>query len=233
MRAGLTAAAAAAALNLAAGSLPVPAYPPAAAVSLAGDGVVASAALWSLGMRRLAADLGFVRLLVYYGGDEDATGSYEEAFETGHHHAEGMDFGSGRYLQMLPRARRILAIDPYWSYPVVYGASALAFNLQRPQEALDLLDEALAFSPRDKQFLSMLAAVGFHKKGDLAEALDRLMPAVDDPGSPTMLKNMAAYMSERAGRRDTAVRLYREILESRDASYNDNARRGLQRLGAL
>ncbi len=232
MRAGLAAAAAAAALNAAFQGFPTPAFPPAAAVSLAGDGVVASVALWSLGMRRLAADLGYVRLLVYYGSDEDDSGSMEEMFEEGHHHAGGMNFGFGRYEEVLPRARRILAVDPYWSYPVMYAASALAFNLQRPQEALDLLAEALVFRPGDRQFLSTVAAVGFHKNGDLSQALDRLMPAVDGPDSPTMLKNMAAYMNERAGRRGTAVRLYREILDSRDASYHDNARRGLQRLAA-
>ena len=226
MRAAAAAAAAAAALNLGFQGIPSPAFPPAAAVSLAGEGVVASVSLWSLGMRRLAADLGFIRLLVYYGTSEAGR---EEEVERSEH---GGAFGADLYLEMLPRVRRILAIDPYWSYPVMYGVSALAFNLQRPQEALDLLAEALSFRPRDKQFLATVAAVGFHKQGDLKKALDELMPAVDDPDSPTMLKNMAAYMNERAGRRDVAVRLYREILESRDMSYNDSALRGLERLHA-
>ena len=227
MRAGLAAAAAAAALNLAYRGIPVPAYPPAAAVSLAGEGVVASVSLWSLGMRRLAADLGFVRLLVYYGTSEEGR---EEEVERSEH---GGAFGADLYMEMLPRARRILAIDPYWPYPVMYGASALAFNLQRPQEALALLAEALTYKPRDKQFLATVAAVGFQRKGDLSRALDELMPAVDAPDSPTMLKNVAAYMNERSGRRDVAIRLYREILDSRDVSYNDSAQRGLQRLGAV
>ncbi|MBI3299474.1 MAG: hypothetical protein HYZ75_15010 [Elusimicrobia bacterium] len=217
MRAALAAAGAAAALNLAFSSVSVPRLPARGGVSLAGEGVVAGAALWSLGMRRLGADLGFINLLVYYGThDED---------HDGHEHA-----AAGGYEDLLPRARRIRALDPYWSYPVLYAAGALAFNLERPDEALALLDEALALRPGDRELLATVAAVGFQKKGDLTAALERLMTAVDGPDAPTMLKNMAAFMNERLGRRETAARLYREILESRDASYHEAAERGLARL---
>lgn len=217
---------AAALLNAGAARLPRPDFPRSTPVSLAGDGVVAGATLWSVGMRRLAADLAFVRLLVYYGTYEGEADHGEE----GHVH-HGPDYGTGRYEEVLPRCRRIAALDPYWSFPLLYGASALAFNLDRPNEASSLIEEGLTRQPRDRQLLAMLAAVGFHKKGDLAQALDRLMPAIEEGGAPTMLKNMAAYMNERAGRRDAAVRLYRAILESRDQSYHDNAVRGLARLG--
>lgn len=229
MRAAFLAAAAVLALNCCTRTFKVPSYPPAAAVSLAGDGVVASAALWSLGMRRLGADLGFVRLLVYYGSYDDARETQEHAHQEAggeHNHYDLKGYG-----EMLPRVLRILALDPYWSYPVLYGAGALAFNLDRPDEALNLLDAALKVRPGDRALLGTVAAVGFQKKGDKAAALDRLMPAVEGPDAPTMLKNMAAFMNERLGRRETAARLYREILASRDSSYIQPAERGLRRLG--
>ena len=225
MKAAVAAAFAAAALNL---SLCPPArLSPGSPVSLAGDGVVANASFWSLGMRRLAADLAFIRLLVYYGTHED-----EE--EGGHQHGyEGPDRREEGYPEIADRVRRIAAMDPYWNYPVMYGVGALAFNLQRPDEALALLEDALKLQPGDLQYIALVGAVGFHRGGDLSTAVDRMMPAIDHPGAPTMLRNMAAYMNERLGRRETAVRLYREILLSRDTYYYEAAERGLRRLGAL
>lgn len=227
MKAWLAALSAAAALGAAVRDLPAAAFPPAAAVSLAGEGVVSSAALWSLGMRRLGAELAFVRALVYFGTHEEA-----EELEVGGAHAHAHDEGAGRYEELLPRFRRILALDPYWTHPVLWGAGALAFSLDRPDEAIAVLDEGLKVRPEDPKLLATVAAVGFQKRGDLAAALERLMPVVDSGEAPTMLKNMAAYMNERAGHRDAALRLYREILDSRDLSYHDNAERGLRRLGA-
>lgn len=228
MKAWLAALSAAAALGAAVRGLPAAAFPPGAAVSLAGEGVVASAALWSLGMRRLGAELAFVRALVYFGTHEE-----EEERGDGGAHAHAHDAGAGRYEELLPRFRRILALDPYWVHPVLWGAGALAFTVDRPDEATAILDEGLKVRPQDPKLLATVAAVGFQKRGDLAAALERLMPVVDSGEAPTMLKNMAAYMNERAGNRDAALRLYREILDSRDLSYHDNAERGLKRLGAL
>lgn len=225
MKAWLAALSAAAALGAASAGIPAAAFPPVPAVSLAGDGVVASATLWSLGMRRLAAELGFIRALVYYGTHEDE--------HEGHSAGDGHDHDAKGYGELLPRFRRILALDPYWTHPVLWGAGALAFTVDRPDEAILILDEGLKVRPKDAKLLATVAAVGFQKSGDLPQALERLMPVVDSGEAPTMLKNMAAYMNERAGHRDVAVRLYREILLSRDASYHDNATRGLTRLGAL
>lgn len=225
MKAWLAALTAAAALGAASARVPAAAFPPVAAVSLAGDGVVASVTLWSLGMRRLAAELGFIRALVYYGTHEDE--------HEGHSADDGHDHGAKGYEELLPRFLRILALDPYWTHPVLWGAGALAFTMERPDEAILVLDEGLKAHPKDAKLLATVAAVGFQRTGDLPRALERLMPVVDSGEAPTMLKNMAAYMNERAGHRAVAVRLYREILESRDASYHDNAARGLTRLGAL
>lgn len=227
MKAWLAALSALAALGAAVDGLPTAGFPPTAAVSLSGTGVVASASLWSLGMRRLAAELALVRGLVYFGTHIDDL----EGHGPGDGHDHGAE-GEKGYDELLPRFRRILALDPYWKHPVLWGAGALAFTLDRPDEALLLLDEGLRAHPHEPKLLATVAAVSFQKRGDLASALERLMPVVDSGEAPTMLKNMAAYMNERVGRPDVAVRLYREILLSRDASYNDNAKRGLLRLGA-
>ncbi|MFH1724759.1 MAG: hypothetical protein ABII00_09070 [Elusimicrobiota bacterium] len=202
-------------------------YPAPSEMRLAADDAVTSASLLSLGMRRLAADIAFVRLLIYYGTAEYHGPGHHHA----HHHWGGPEYGCGLYAQIGPRALRILDLDPFWSYPLLYGAGALAFNLERPDEGVALLKEGLAYRPRDPEFLAYMAAIAFHEKGDMARVITELTPVMREPDAPTMLKNMVAFMNERLGRKVEAARLYREILESRDESYHESALRALNRLG--
>jgi len=181
---------------------------------------IESAGLLSLGMRRVAADAGMIRLLIYYGTVE--TGSDEEAAVQ----------GGGSYPEIGARARRILALDPTFSYASLWAAGALAFNLKRPDEALALLDDALKADPGNWKYRAYVAAIGFKKKGDSGRVLALLEPTLSQPDCPTMIKSMVAFLYERAGRRDDAIRVYREILAtSRDEGYRHNARRKLEELG--
>lgn len=215
-----------------AGRVPRGPYPPPTEVRLAAEDAVTSASLVSAGMRRLAADLAFIRLLLYYGTPEGRHAGHDH--DSGHAHEHewgGGEYGAGSYRELGPRAERILSLDPFWRYPVLYGAGALAFNLDRPEEALRLLKEGLRHRPGDSRYLAYVAAVGFSKNGDLARVAEELSPVVAGPDAPTMLKNIVAFMHVRLGRREEAARLYREILRSRDESYHENARRALKRLG--
>ncbi|HVE13825.1 MAG TPA: tetratricopeptide repeat protein [Elusimicrobiota bacterium] len=202
-------------------------FPPPSQLRLVPEEAVASASLVSLGMHRLAADLAFIRLVVYYGSpDRDAREQAEHPEEGPHDHAGGV------YRDIGPRALRVLSLDPYFEYPVLYAAGALAFNLHRPDEALSLLAEALRYEPRNWKYLSYVGAVGFAKKGDPERALAELAGVLASPDCPTMLRSIAAFMCVRMGRREQAIKLYRQILESRDEGYHPNARRMLERLGA-
>ena len=115
---------------------PLPALSPETAVETAG--------LLSLGLRRLAADLQLIRLLVYYGTPEPDEPGHEEP---GHDHAAHR-WGGGRYPEMAERARRIVALDPSFSYALLYAAGAIAFNLDRPDEALELVTLGLQLDLR-------------------------------------------------------------------------------------
>ncbi|MEK7746849.1 MAG: hypothetical protein AAB576_09295 [Elusimicrobiota bacterium] len=200
--------------------LPAP-FPPAREMQLAREDAARNATLLSLGMRRLAADIAFVRMLLYYGTPEQ--GGHEG-------HAHGPDYGSGHYFDLAPQARRILDLDPRFSYTVLYAAGALAFNLDRPQEALALLESGRRTEPKNWRYASTIAAIGFHAKGDASKVLSELEPLLRERDCPTMLKNIAAFLCVRSGRKAEARRLYREILESRDKDYHEVARKALERL---
>lgn len=211
-----------------------PPLPSPDSIRLAHGDAVEAVGLMSLGMRRLAADLAFIRLLMYYGSaSEPAEDDHGAAHGPGDGHGHGA--GSGRereHLELLPRTQRILDLDPYFEYATLYSAGALAFNQRRPQEALTVLRHATARDPRNWKYHAQVAAVGFTQKGDLSSASRQLEPIVEDPACPTMLVNMLAFMKVRLGRRDDAVRLYRKVLRSRDKDYHEMARRALERLGA-
>lgn len=210
------------------------ARPPARGVPMRLDPetAVESAGLMSLGMRRMAADLELIRLLVYYGTPDPEIAEKQRQLEARGEHGEKL-FGAGAYPELLPRARRILELDPKFSYAVLYAAGALAFNLGRPNEALDLLEEALKREPANAQYRAYIGAVGFQKSGDTNRVLAVLEPTLSRPDCPTMIKSMVAFMYKRLGRRGEAIRVYRDILETtRDEGYRATAEHALVELGA-
>jgi tetratricopeptide (TPR) repeat protein len=198
---------------------------------LSSDSALETAALVSLGMRRLAADLGLVRMLIYYGTPEP--GSEE------HGHDEGFDrehpersWGGGAYPELGPRALRILDADPSFGYAALFAAGALAFNLNRPQDALRVLDYALSRDPRNPEFQAYVAAIGFHRSGDARGVIRRLEPVLDAPDCPVMIRHLVAVLYERTGRRREALALYRRIIEtSKDPGYRRMAEAAAARLG--
>lgn len=204
-------------------------------IRLSADSAVEDAALFGLGMRRLAADLGLVRLLVYYGTPEEAGVVVEEPGShpfTGMEHVE-KSWGGGSYGQLGPRAERILDIDPGFTYVAIYASGALAFNLNRPDDALAVLRYALARQPDSLELKEYVAAIGFHRHGNREEVARILEPMLSQPDCPTMIKSIMASLYLKMGRRDKAVALYRDILEtSRDAGYRNLARRMLAALGS-
>lgn len=201
-------------------------WPRPSEVHLSYDDAVRNAGLMSLGMRRLAADIEFIRLLEYFGTPSERG----EGTEAGVHHED--ESPSDSYPEFEGRVLRILDIDPYFRYAAEYGAGALAFDLHRPDEAIAVLRHALARDPKNWRYQAYLAAIAFQKQGRAEQVHDQLAAVADDPEAPTMLKHLLAFLDLRLGRREEAIRLYREILSSRDKGYAEFARGALKRLGA-
>jgi len=175
-------------------------------------------ALLSLGMRRLAADISFIDLLVYYG--EWELGISEQENEN----------GRGRFFEFKDRTLRILDLDPYFTYVALYSAGSLAFNLDRPQEALEVLDYAARFMPKEWKLRAYSAAIALKMKGDAEGVRRELMPVLQEPDCPTQLKSMLAFLNRRLGHREEAIRIYQDILISRDPSYVGIARKALEEM---
>jgi tetratricopeptide (TPR) repeat protein len=179
----------------------------------------------ALGTRRLMADLWFIRLMQYYGTQEvlaDQRPGYD---------AEGAYLGKGRYPEFSAMARHVLEMDPGFASAGLYAAGALAFNMDRPEEAEQLLDFGLKYRPHEWKYPLLLTAIGYSKAKDPAAVAAAIAPLVKDPDCPVMLKQLAAFLNKKAGHFAAAAVIYSDIAAtSKDQAYVANARRELVKL---
>lgn len=217
-------------------------FPPPYEMRTPADGASGDMLALAAGARRVFADLWFVRLMQYYGTKEFAVGS-EEAGHEGRRHAvdaqgrehcdHGDDYGKGKYPMFLPLARHVLEVDPAFPAAGLYGAGALAFNMDRPAEAEELLNFGLKYSPREWRYLTVLAAIGYSKSRNPAAVAATIQPLLKDPDCPVMIKQLAAFLNKRSGNYAAAAAIYADIAAtSKDEPYVANARRELERLAA-
>lgn len=205
-------------------------FPPAAEIRVPAQGAAGDMLALALGARRLFADVWFVRLLQYYGTPEVEEGSLVLTQEA-HHLAEN---GGGRYPEFLARSRHILEIDPNFTAAGLYGAASLAFNMDRPEEAEELLHFGLKYSPREWKYLKVLAAIGYSKARDPEAVAGAIAPLLGDPDCPVMLKQQSAFLNKKAGNYAAAAAIYADIAAtSKDMAYVRNARRELEKLARL
>lgn len=212
-------------------------FPPPSAIREVRRGASEDALALGLGLRRLAADLWFIRLMQYYGTEEPERSGEEaeEAVDPGHgepgHHCAHEHFGEGRYPEFASLARHILALDPYFTNAGLYAAGSLAFNMNRPAEAVELLNEALLYRPKEWKYLTLLAAIGYSRASDPSGVLASIEPLLNEPDCPVMLRQLAAFLNKKAGRYRTAYLIYASMLTTtKDRFYLENARREMARL---
>jgi len=212
-------------------------FPQADKIGTVRQSAVEDAVALALGVRRLAADLWFIRLIQYYGTSEldgrDNSGGISE--DSGHgqpgHHCSDENFGEGKYPDFLPVARHILALDPYFTNAGLYAAGSLAFNMSRPEEAVSLLNGALIYRPKEWKYVTLLAAIGYSKAKDPAKVAELITPLILEPDCPVMIRQLAAFLNKKMGNYSAAHKIYKTILETtKDRFYIDNARREMAKL---
>ncbi len=179
---------------------------------------VETLAFVNLGLNRFAADIDMIRLFIYYGASEAMADDLNPPKN------------APLYPGIFPRAEEILSLDPYFNYARLYAAGALAFNLNRSDEALRLMQEGLNLEPENKQYKSYIAAIAFSKKGDPQKVVDTLSPYLKNPDTPSMLLNISAFIYFRLGEMDQATTLYQRLLDSRNPEYHLTARKMLQKI---
>lgn len=191
------------------------------------------------GLRRFGADLAFIQMLQYYASEDEAhehrPGERAKHFDMGR---EGQaDLHPEVRLPFFPALRehilRIGALDPYFHYAYLFGAGALAFNLNRADEALDVLRAGAQADPTFWRYRLTAGAIAYRRSAETEKVVALLEEAVLDPDCPTLLQNILANIHLKQGNVRRAAEIYAHIVRtSRDEGYVQHARRKLQELGA-
>jgi tetratricopeptide (TPR) repeat protein len=225
-----------------------------------------------VGARRLVADLSWIQTLLYYGSPENRasdeqqyrkTLSYfkrllhphkstgdENAHKAGHkhEHAEGESHGSfegGKYYELITYSYRTAYLDPFFDYGYLYSAGSLAWNLNRSEEAVELLKYGLkvmeplkSYYPKDNfapywRFNLYLSAIAFKKGGHIKEMTELLEKAVKLPNAPNMIKTILANIYEKNGNYIGSLKLWLDIYDSGDKSMLGRAKTKIEELRRL
>ena len=165
----------------------------------------------AFGFRRLTADAAWIQTLVYY-GSADAGAD-----------AETVEQGGGQYTQFLAYCQRVAGIDPYFTPIYYYGAGVLGWNLNRIDEAEELLKEGIKFQPKEWRFQKFLAALAYKDGHNIDELIEFLEGFVEDNDCPNMLRSILANIYKKQKRYLDAIKVWTIVYQTQDPLYLERA----------
>lgn len=180
-----------------------------------------------MGMRRLGADLAYVQMLQYYGEEEelDPHQNRAYAFDQLHHQ------GGGHYPRLYECFLRIQRLDPYFRSSTLYGSGALAFNLERPDEAIALLTEAVKRDPKFWRYALYIGAIGYKKAQQPERMIPLLEQAVQYADCPAQVKNILGNLYKKLKAWDKAIAVFANMAETtRDPADKSTAERQIREI---
>ena len=174
----------------------------------------------ALGFDNLAADVYWMRAVVYYGGKRRG----EEA---------------GRNYDLLyPLLDLVTTLDPHFKMAYRFGAifltEAFPSGPGHPDLAVSLLQRGVAADPGTWEYMQDIGFVYYWWLQDFTAAAEWFDKAGTQPGAPTWLKPLAATTLARGGDRVSSRFLWRQIAESTDVDWlKTNAQLRLAQLDAM
>ena len=159
---------------------------------------VQDAAFASAGLRAVAADLAWIQLLQYLGNDLP----------------EMTDTIAYEHIKTL--SLRVARLDPAFHRAYLFGASILAWfpSVNRPDEAVEILQEGMREDPGQPLYSVYIAALAYKRRGDADKMIALLASTMDDPKSPIEMKAIIANLYKSRGEYEKALALWDGILDS-------------------
>lgn len=180
------------------------------------------------GVRRFGGDLAFIELLQYLSSRAGVEPGHDEAHdhEDGHEHSHAAWFP-----QTLPYALRVLSLSPYFHTAHLFSAGTLGFVLDRPGDALALLQAAARIDPTFWRYSLYAGAIAYRRDEAPDKVIALLEEALKYPDCPGMLQNILAKLHKKAGRFTRAADIYAfTISTSKDPNAVSNAVLQLERM---
>ncbi len=197
------------------------------------------------GFRKITSDIAWIQLLQYYGGEapEDVEKETQNEHNQEHHnHWEHMTkIQPGKYKRFLDYCRRITILDPLYSFVYFYGVGCLAWNLERPDEALKYLEEGLKNLKFQKDIqnsdywdlVKYQQAIFYKIGGNYKEMILQLKEIVENGRAPNLVKAILANLYKKYGFYRESLNLWYELLLSGDPEYIERAKHQIQILKNL
>jgi tetratricopeptide (TPR) repeat protein len=179
-------------------------YRPAAAVTWLQPGATTNRL--ALGYRNFLADVYWMRTVVYYGGVRRTEG------------------GAARNFDLLyPMLEMVTTLDPDFKVAYRFGAifltEAYPSGPGRPDQAIDLLQRAIARHPDGWEYVYDIAFVHYWWLRDYKGAAEWFQRAAAVPGAPEWLRPLAAASLEQGGDRELSRQMWRQIRDGSDVEW--------------
>ena len=166
---------------------------------------------------------------------------HERAHEGAHAHlhlgSEGTADATGEVSPGFPLlgdfALRAGTLDPRFHFAYLFVSGALAFNLNRGDDAVRVLEHGIRGDPSFWRYRMYQGAIAYRKSQETEKVIATLEEAIKDPDCPSMIKNILAHIYIKKGNPKRAAEIYVDLLESRDPSYATHAKTQLIRLGVI
>jgi len=153
----------------------------------------------------LAADVYWMRAVVHYGGERRSAAT------------------EGRYALLYPLLDMTTTLDPHFDVAARLGAIFLSEGYPggpgRPDQALALLEKGMRSDPDRWQYRHDLGFVHYWWLKDYPEAARQFDLAAQLPGAPLWLRTMAAVTLTKGGDRESARKLWQELLDTADVDW--------------
>lgn len=193
-----------------------------------------------LGMRKIVSDIAWIQLLQYYGTDytllkdeniQEENLIFEKHYKeenVSHEHCEHTSkIQPGRYKKLLKYFQRIIRLDNNFIFAYFYGSGALAWNVERPDEALELISEGLKNldyqknDPNSDYWTLVLyqSAIIYKKGGKYKEMISDLESIIKKGQAPNLVKSILANLYKKFGDYDKAIKVWYDILNTADPEY--------------
>ncbi len=194
-----------------------------------------------LGLRRVVSDIAWIQLLQYYGSEPKEIGE-EDNDDTHNHFLEHMTkIQPGKYKLLLNYCQRVVRLDHLFSYVYFYGSSALAWNVERPDEGLQLIEEGKRYLEYQKNdpntdywdLIRYQQAIYYKLGGKYKEMLDELKDIVDRGKAPYMVKAILANLYKKFGEYEKSLEIWYELLYCDDPNYVSRAKKQITEITAI
>ena len=153
----------------------------------------------------LAADVYWMRAVVHYGGERRSAAT------------------EGRYALLYPLLDMTTTLDPHFDVAARLGAIFLSEGYPggpgRPDQALALLEKGMRSDPDRWQYRHDIGFVHYWWLKDYPEAARQFDLAAQLPGAPLWLRTMAAVTLTKGGDRESARKLWQELLDTADVDW--------------